>query len=140
MAQQGSGLGKGPDGDAFTDQTSFNARAGAAKQTQKSFETKWGMKDPDGNDETNEAVGPVNPGSGPDASSGNPLDPQSVADRGKRRAPADMKTPWGMTGADGKGLDNSIGGRVIGEAILSGSAKLPTSESYSSAGPGRKPG
>lgn len=135
MAQQGSGLGKGPD-PAMQDQTSFNARNGAAKNPQTSFPVHPGMKDPDGSDETNEAVGPVNPGSGPDASSPNPLDPTKVG----KRVDTSFDASWGATDGHGKGVDKSIGGKVLGEAILSGSAKLPDSESYGNAKPVRQPG
>lgn len=131
MAVQGSGLGKGPDGGAFKDQTSTNvARDGAAKRPQTSFDTKWGMKDM-----TSFSAGPKMPGTGPDASSPNPLDPQPK----DKDAQSSFNASWNMKDANGQGVDKNIGGRVIGEAILSGSAKLPASETYSNAGPVRKP-
>lgn len=141
MAQQGSGLGKGPD-PAMEDQTSYSgARDGAAKRTQKQFDTKWGMKD-----QTKlSGIGPDDPGKGPVAGGASSiLDPETPAERGKvpRRTPApgEMKTPWGQVDANGKGLDTSIGGKVIGEAILSGAGKLPSSESYGDSKPVRQPG
>lgn len=123
MAVSGSGLGKGPD-PAMKDQTSYNARSGAAKHPQTSFDTKWGMKDQTGMN----GVGPGNPGRGPDASSPNPVDLLSPGERGKtlRKQPNPLKSSWGMKDADGKGVDADIGGRVIGEAIVGG-AHLPGS-------------
>lgn len=136
MANQGSGLGKGPDGDTFKDQSSFNARDGAAKKPQTSFSIHPGMTD---QQRAMAGVSPVNPGDGPVADGPKAYDPLSPADRGKtlrRQPPADgMRASWDMKGADGKGLDTSIGGRVLGEAILSGSAKLPSGESYSTGSP-----
>lgn len=136
MAQQGSGLGKGPD-PAMQDQTSFNARNGAAKKPQTNFPVHPGMTD---NQRAMNGVSPSDPGSGPDASSPNPLDPQTAKQRGDYEGPDEVKASWGMKDGHGKGLDTSIGGKVIGEAILSGSAKLPESESYGSAKPVRQPG
>lgn len=133
MAQQGSGLGAGPDEGAFKDQTSYNARSGAAKRTQTAFDASWGMKDMT---KASAGVSPGEPGSGPDASSPNPLDP-SV--RGKK-VDTTFKASWGAVDGHGKGVDNNIGGKVIGEAILSGSAKLPSDETYSTKSPGRTPG
>ena len=143
MAVQGSGLGKGPDSGAMKDQTSYDARSGAAKKTQTSFGQKWGMRDRIKFD----GAGPTNPGSGPDASSPNPLDPEP---RGKvlRRQPTagNARTPWGQRGAasdmsssqqSGKTLDPSLSGRVLGEAIISGASKLPGSTREQS-GPGVK--
>lgn len=125
MAQQGSGLGKGPD-PAMKDQTSYNARSGAAKRTQTSFGVHPGMTD---NQRAQAGISPANPGSGPDASSPNPTA------NGPTRGP--VKASWDMKDANGKGVDNNIGGKVLGEAILSGAAKLPASESYSTGRPSR---
>lgn len=137
MANQGSGLGKDADGDSFTtdtmkDQTSFNARNGAAKKPQTSFDIHPGMTD---QQRAMAGVSPDNPGDGPDAVSSNPL--AGIPIRGEDSPPP--KASWDMKGADGKGLDYSIGGKVLGEAILSGSASLPSDENYSSGGPVRKP-
>lgn len=129
MAQQGSGLGKGPDEGAFSDQTTYNARNGAEKRTQKSFEIHPGMTD---NQRAMVGLSPADPGTGPDASSPNPL-------ANSPRSSGPVPASWDMKDANGKGPDHSIGGKVLGEAILSGSAKLPESESYSDAGPVRKP-
>lgn len=128
MAQQGSGtkaMGATID-PAMVDQTHYNARSGAAKRAQTSFETKWGMKD------MNKASGVtagVDPNKGawanpPDASSPNPLDPEP---KGKllRRMSETIKSAWGMVDGMGNGVDQNIGGKVIGEAILSGSSRLP---------------
>jgi hypothetical protein len=122
MAVQGSGLGKGPD-PVMKDQTSFNARSGAAKHPQTEFKTKWGMKDQTG---SGDGLTGAKSGKGPDASSSNPLDPESPAERGKvlRRQPSPLKSSWDMKDANGKGVDNTIGPKVIGEAILGG-AHLP---------------
>lgn len=48
------------------------ARDGAAKRPQTSFPVKWGMRD---RTAAMAGISPENPGVGPDASSGNPLDP-----------------------------------------------------------------
>ncbi len=146
MAQQGSGLGKGPDGGHFSDPTKYDARSGgAAKNTQKSFDTKWGMKDADGNDESNridQEAGPSNAGTGPQADPPGPLDFLTPAQRGKtlKRQPANLEAKWGMTDANGKGVDNGLAGKVLGEAILSGASTLPSGESYSNSKPVRQPG
>ena len=125
MAQQGSGLGSGPDPkmeDRVTDKPN-DPRSGAAKKTQTAFPDKWGMKDMT----TLSGVGPANAGSGPDASSPNPLDPEPQA-KVLRRQPGDLKAnPGTPVDGDGDGLDQNIGGKVLGEAILSGSTTLPAS-------------
>lgn len=133
MAVQGSGLGKGSDVSSMTDPTSFNARSGAAKKPQTDFPTKWGMKDRDGTDATNEDAGPSNPGTGPAAVMPEPLDGGIRKDIQTTLA-ANPGTP---KDGHGRGLDSSIGGKVLGEAILSGAGSLPSGESYSSAGPGK---
>jgi hypothetical protein len=142
MAVKGSGL-KGPD-PAMVEQTHFDARSGHTKHPQTEFPIKWGMKD----QTTMSRVGPgMSPGGepnptyhfGPDAASANPSDPETPAERGKtlRRQPSELKASWGMVDADGKGVDNSVGGKVLGEAILSGSTQLPASVSTKS-GPSPK--
>lgn len=130
MANQGSGLGKGLGG-IMKDPTSFNARDGAAKKPQTSFDVHPGMTD---NQRKQAGISPDNPGTGPDASSPNPLAnaPQSGGEDG-----TPLKASWDMKDANGKGVDNAIGGKVLGEAILSGASKLPASESYSTGGPGK---
>jgi hypothetical protein len=140
MAVQGSGLGKGPDEGEFKDQTKFDARSGAAKTPQKEFPTKWGMKD---QQHFGDAA-PAHPGTGPLAGgTSGILDPETPAERGKvlkrQPAPGEMKTAWGQVDANGKGLDQTLSGKVLGEAILSGAAKLPDSEAYGNAQPVRKP-
>lgn len=133
MAVQGNGLGRGPD-PAMKDQTSFDARSGAAKRPQTSFKPSWGMKadgdDAPGEDDSAEdnALTGAKSGKGPDASSPNPTNLLSPAERGKslRKQPNPLKSSWGMKDADGKGVDPDIGGKVIGEAIMGG-AHLPGS-------------
>lgn len=129
MAVQDAGLGKGPD-PAMQDQTSFNARSGAAKKPQTSFPVHPGMTD---QQRAMAGVSPVNPGSGKDAAGPSPLDP---SERGKN-VQTSFPAKWGMRDADGKGVDANLGGKVIGEAILAGSAKLPSDESYSKGSPGK---
>lgn len=129
MAVQDAGLGKGPD-PAMKDQTSFNARDGKEKHVQTSFPVHPGMTD---NQRAMQGVSPANPGSGPDASGSNPLDPST---RGRAES-GPLKASWDMKDGHGKGVDNNIGGKVIGEAIVSGSARLPSDESYSTASPRR---
>lgn len=131
MANQGSGLGKGPDGDVMQDQTGFNARNGAAKKPQTSFPVHPGMTD---NQRAMAGVSPGNPGDGPVADGPKAYDLLSGSERGKV-VQSDVKASWDMKGADGKGLDSGIGGKVLGEAILSGAAKLPSDESYSTGNP-----
>lgn len=152
MAVKGSGTvarSNNPD-PPMVEQTHYDARSGAGKRTQTDYPTKWGMKD----QTTMSRVGPgMAPGGkpdptyhfGPDASSANPSDPETPAERGKTLrhqpggvgamtnngdwVPGKLNAAWGMVDADGKGVDNSVGGRVLGEAILSGSTKLPDSVS-----------
>lgn len=142
MAQQGSGLGKGPDGNDMTEQQHYDARSGAAKKAQTSFPVHPGMADRT----SFSGAGPSSPGSGPDAGAPEPMDGGIPGpNRGKtlRRTPnpATARTSWDMKGAapnmspsqqTGKTLDTGIGGRVLGEAILSGSTKLPASTSEAS--------
>lgn len=130
MAQQGSGLGKGPDPD-MKDQTSYNARNGAAKKVQTNFAVHPGMTD---NQRAQAGISPSDPGTGPDASSPNPL-ANAPTKGGEDGTP--LKASWDMKDANGKGVDNSIGGKVLGEAILSGAGKLPSGESYSTSNPKR---
>lgn len=118
MAQQGSGLGKGPDGDQSDedDQVNYNARSGAAKHVQTNFPIHPGMTD---QQRAMAGTSPANPGTGPDASSPNPMG-NPIAER------KPLAASWGMKDANGKGVDSNLGGRVLGEAILSGSAHLPS--------------
>lgn len=130
MAVQGSGLGSNPDTAAMKDPTSFDARSGAAKKPQTSFEQKWGMKDRIGN---STVAGPANPGTGPLADQPNPQDGGIRKDI----ATSLSANPGTPKDGHGRGLDAGLGGRVLGEAILSGASTLPSGESYSSAGPGK---
>ena len=131
MAVKGSGLGAGPDTGEFTDQTKYDARSGAAKHAQTSFPTKWGMKDQTVESGNTAGLSPANPGTGPDASSPNPLDAEPRV-KNLRRQAAVLRTPWGMKDANGNGVTHSGNpgaGAVLSEAILSGSSKLPGSPS-----------
>jgi len=148
MAVKGSGLGKGPDDGAFVDQTHFDARSGAAKRPQTSFPVKEGMKDQNAPSGVTSAICPIHPGVGPDASAADVMDPETPAERGRtlRRQPGGvgaqtsngdwvdgkLNSSWGMKGGDGQGVDPDMSGKVLGEAILSGSSKLPASTNAAS--------
>src|ERR1035437_1935952 len=123
MAVQNAGLGKGPDGSRV-DQTSGDmARGGAAKHPQTTFKNSWGMKDMT----SLSGISPANPGTGPDASDPNPLSPEPRTKLLTRQPDVLKVNPGTPVDGDGDGLDTEIGGRVIGEAILSGSTALPSS-------------
>lgn len=135
MAVKGSGTvarSNNPD-PAMEDRsasTAFGGRNGAAKKTQTSFPDKWGMKDM--NKESGVTSG-IDPNSGawanpPDASSPNPLDTEPKSKDLKKQA-AILTSSWGMTDANGRGVDPNIGGKVLGEAILSGASSIPASTS-----------
>lgn len=100
----------------MTEQTSGNiARdGGTAKHPQTSFPIRDGMKDMT---EYSVSVSPVNPGSGPDASSPNPLDPEPRAKLLKSQG-GDLQAAWGQTDGDGDGLDLGLGAQVMDEAQL----------------------
>ena len=120
------------------DQTHFDARSGAPKHPQTSFPVKDGMKDQNAPSGVTSAIAPIHPGVGPDASAADVMDPETPAQRGKtlRHQPTTLEAKWGAKGGDGQGVDNDIGGKVLGEAILSGSTKLPSAvKSASGAGP-----
>lgn len=149
MAVQGSGLGAGPDPKMVGQQGSYDARKGAAKTPQTTFPVKGGMKDQNAPSGVTSSVGPVHPGKGPDASMADVMDPYSSADKGKalRRQPGarqgnpggegTLQASWGMKSDPERGsLDSNLSGKVLGEAILSGSTKLPSAvKSASGAGP-----
>jgi hypothetical protein len=138
MAVQGSGLGAGPDPKMVNSQN-YDARNGAAKKPQTDFAVKGGMKDQNAPSGVTSAVGPVHPGKGPDASMKDVMDPYSAADKGKtlRRQPTVLAASWGMKSDPERGsLDSNLSGKVLGEAILSGSTKLPGAvKAASGAGP-----
>jgi hypothetical protein len=97
----------------MAEQTSGNiARDGAAKSPQTSFPVKDGMKDM-----TEYSAGPASPGTGPDASSPNPLDPEPRAKLLKSQG-SDLQAAWGQTDGDGDGLDLGLGSQVMDEAQL----------------------
>jgi hypothetical protein len=145
-------LANNPD-PPMVEQTHFDARSGAPKKALASFDTKWGMRDMNAPSGVTSAIGPVHPGVGPDASAADVLDPESPAQRGKALKrqpgalipgeggngatfmPGTLKPSWGLKGGMGQTVDNNIGGQVLGEAILSGSTKLPAATSENS-GPG----
>ena len=90
MAVKGSGTGTaGPDKGAFTEQTHYDARKGAAKKPQTDFPVKGGMKDQNAPSGVTSAIAPIHPGVGPDASAADVMDPETPAQRGKvlRRQP-----------------------------------------------------
>jgi hypothetical protein len=93
------------------------ARNGSAKNPQTSFDVRDTMKDMT----TLSGVAPANPGTGPDASSPNPLEGQSrpklLNKQGSTLAPA-----WDMKDGMGEQLDDTIGGAVMDEGELA--AKL----------------
>jgi hypothetical protein len=125
MAVKGSGLGAGPDGPRVDQvaNTPVDPRSGKAKHPQTTFENKWGMKDMT----TMSGISPAVPGTGPDASSPNPLDPEPQS-KLLRRQPTEIKAnPGTPVDGDGNGLDYGLGGKVLGEAILSGSTAFPAS-------------
>ena len=107
----------------MSDQTSFDARAGAAKRPQTSFPVKDGMKDMT----TMSGIGPGS--TGPDASSPNPLDPVPLV----KSVPRVTSTPWdSQKTGDGDSYDPSVGSAVLNEAVVSGS-HLPVSTTEQSA-------
>ena len=125
MAQQGSGLGAGPDPKMQDRVTSspIDPRSGTAKHPQTTFADTFGMKD------QTKMSGVGGGGTGPDASSPNPLDPEPQV-KLLHRQPGTLKAnPGTPIDGDGDGLDEDIGGKVIGEAILSGSTAFPASTS-----------
>lgn len=112
------------------EQTHYDARGGGQpKHPQTTFPIKEGMKDQNAPSGVTSAISPIHPGVGPDASAKDVLDPQTPAERGKvlRKQPAGpVKASWGMGGDPLRGhLDPDLSGKVLGEAILSGSTKLP---------------
>jgi len=109
MAYQTSGGTKAPVKGGMSDQTSSNiARDGAAKHPQTKFPVKGGMK----NMQAYDAAKNVS-GSGPDASSPDPLAKESIS-KGFKDAPA----AWGMTDANNRGVDHNQGRAVLSEAAL----------------------
>lgn len=127
MAVSGSGtkpMGATVD-PAMVDQTKYDARKGAAKKTQTNYPVHPNMKD----QQSFKNAGPSNPGTGPDASSPNVMDPEPRVKYLLKQSQI-LNTPWGgaapwSKNGDGNGLDGNAAGKVLGEAILSGSDKLP---------------
>jgi len=138
MAVQGSGLGDGPDPKMVGQQGNYDARKGAPKKPQTSFPVKDTMKDQNAPSGVTSAISPIHPGVGPDASAKDVLDPESPAQRGKvlKRQSGVLQASWGMKGDPERGsLNSDLSGKVLGEAILSGSTKLPSAVK-SASGPG----
>jgi hypothetical protein len=124
MAVQGSGtkpMGTTID-PAMKDQTSFDARKGAPKRTQTNFPIHPTMVD----QQKFSGASPGASGKGPDASSPDVMDPELR--RTLKRQPQILKTPWDLydnLGPNRSSLDANAAGRVLGDAVLSGSTKLP---------------
>jgi hypothetical protein len=74
-------------------------------------------------------------GSGPDASAANPLDPEAP---GKRLAAVAVHPGMASRSANHE-VGKAIGDRMMGEAVLSGSSKLPPQVNTNAANPVRKP-
>lgn len=143
MANQGSGLGKGPDSGAFSDQTHFDARAGAPKKVQTSFPDSKGMKDMNEQSGVTGGIGGGGFKGAPDASSPNPLDPeprvkvmhkqsQVLAPVWDSKGAAPDMSPSHQTGKDVHGMppgtplgSSPSAGKVLSEAVLSGASKIP---------------
>lgn len=103
--------GKAPVKAGMQDRIDSNiARDGAAKRPQTKFPVKYDMK----NSQDFAAAKSIS-GSGPDASSPNPLAKESIS-KGFKDAPA----AWGMTDADDRGVDHDSGRAVLSEAALTG--------------------
>jgi hypothetical protein len=126
----------------MVDQTKYDARSGGvAKHPQTTFAIHPGMT----NQTTMSGLGPGIGGTGPDASSPNPLDPEPRV-KNLRRQPVTLAPKWGMKGAsqtpgmsdshvtgktlatvmqDGSTLGaEAMAGKVLGEGILAGAGKL----------------
>lgn len=91
----------------------INPRSGAAKHVQTTFPVKSGMTDQTEASKLNAA--PAHPGVGPDASSANPLDPEPKDKNLKKQAQI-LQSSWGMKDANGNGVDNDLGAKVLDEA------------------------
>lgn len=103
MAFKGSAA---PVKAGMKDQTSSNiARDGAAKRPQTKFATHTGMRSRVG-----EVAGVKGNGTGPDASSPNPLDPTTP---GKTFPKAGAK--WGMRDANGQSVNHALGDAILAE-------------------------
>jgi hypothetical protein len=138
MAVQGSGtkpMGATVDPAMKSGVTSspINPRSGAAKKTQTSFPVHPSMAD----QQSFKGASPGDSGSGPDASSPDVMDPSPR--RTLKRQPQILKTPWNSMdnlGPNRSSLDANASGKVLGNAVLSGSTKLPDAATAASgAGP-----
>jgi len=100
----------------------INPRSGAAKKTQSSFPVHPQMVD----QQKFSGASPGASGSGPDASSPNVMDPSPRVTL--KRQPQILKTPWNHydnLGPNRSSLDANAAGKVLNDAVLSGSTKLP---------------
>ena len=97
------------------------ARDGASKNPQTSFPARDTMKDMT----ALSGAGPANPGSGPDASSPNPLDAEPRAKLLKKQG-STVAPAWDMKDGMGEQLDDQIGGAVLDEGELA--AKFPAGD------------
>lgn len=122
MAVQGSGVVGSTIDPAMQSRISFDARSGAAKRTQTNFPTHPGME----NQTSMSGVGPDNPGSGPDGSAANPMQSEPRV-RPLRKQPDVPTASWNMTDANGNGVDPTMAGRVLGDAILKDAGRIPAS-------------
>lgn len=101
----------------MTDQTSSNiARDGATKRPQTKFPVTHGMVNQTEASKL-KGISPDSPGFGsaPDASGPGVLDPS----KGLKKF-GDVKASWGMTDANGDGVNNEAGRQVLSEAALLG--------------------
>lgn len=110
MAHQASGNVSAHAG--MSDPTKSNlARDGAAKRPQTNFPVHIGMTD---QTKVLSGVSPANPGVGPDASSGNPLDPSP-----KLKKFGQVPVKWGMRDANGQSI-NGNASAILSEASVLG--------------------
>lgn len=110
MAVKGSGTVAKTIDPPMKDQTSSNiARDGAAKKVQDKFAVHPGMK----SRIAYKGAAPSNPGSGPDASSPNVMDPEPSTKKYAKPANA-----WGMLDANKQSVNHDLGQAVLDEAKL----------------------
>jgi len=116
MAVKGSGVVAKTVDPAMTNREStspVDPRGGHAKHTQTNFPDKWGMKDQT-DDPQLHGISPASPGFGPDASSPNPLSPEPKDKNLRRQGP--YKASWDMKDANGQGVNDTIGQKILDEA------------------------
>lgn len=126
MAVRGSGVVAKTIDPPMEDRVSsspINPRSGAAKKTQTKYPVKDGMTDMV-KGSVSSFAGPKNPGVGPDASSGNPLDPEPK-DKNLKKQSTILKSSWDMKDANGNGVDNDLGKGILDEASRLGKGPSP---------------